>query len=236
MSLTGIRAIVFDVVGTLIHPEPPAARVYAEVGARFGSRLPVEAIAGRFAAAFRREEEADCAAGWRTSEERERQRWRTIVGRVLHDATDPAACFEELFEHFSRPGAWRLDAEVPALLDRLATRGYALGLASNYDGRLRRVLAGLPMLRLITHQVISSEVGWRKPAAGFFAAVGRAVGLPLNQILYVGDAWFNDYEGARAADLAALLLDPRGRAPAGAARITRLSDLLTCLPPRSPGP
>lgn len=236
MSLTNIRAVVFDVVGTLIHLEPPAAWVYAAVGARYGSRLAVEAIAGRFAAAFRREEEADRATGWRTSEERERQRWRTIVGRVLHDVPDPEACFAELFEHFSRPAAWRLDAEVPALLDQLAGRGYALGLASNYDGRLRRVLAGLPMLRRITHQIISSEVGWRKPAAGFFAAVGRAVALPLNKILYVGNTWENDYEGARAAGLAALLLDPHGRAPAGAARITQLSDLLTCLPPRSPAP
>jgi putative hydrolase of the HAD superfamily len=236
MSLTEIRAIVFDVVGTLIHPEPPAARVYAEVGARFGSRLSVEAIAGRFAAAFQREEEADRAAGWRTSEERERQRWRTIVDRVLDDVTDPEACFEELFEHFSRPEAWRLDAEVPGLLEQLARRGYALGLASNYDGRLRRVLAGLPVLQLITHQVISSEVGWRKPAVGFFAALGRVVGLPLNQILYVGDAWVNDYEGARAAGLPAVLLDPRGRAPVGVSRVTRLTDLLTCLPPGSPGP
>ena len=236
MPLTEIRAIVFDVVGTLIHPEPPAARVYAAVGARFGSQLAVEAIAGRFAAAFQREEEADRAAGWRTSEGRERQRWRTIVGQVLDDVADPEACFEELFEHFSRAEAWRLDAEVPALLDQLAARGYALGLASNYDGRLRRVLAGLPMLRLITHQVISSEIGWRKPAVGFFAALGYAVALPLSQILYVGDAWANDYEGARAAGLFALLLDPRGRSPAGVSRITQLSDLLTYLPPRSPVP
>ena len=236
MSLTEIRTIVFDMVGTLIHPEPPAARVYAEVGARCGSRLSVEAIAGRFAAAFQREEEADRTADWRTSEERERQRWRTIVGRVLDDVTDPEACFEELFEHFSRPEAWRLDAEVPGLLEQLARRGYALGLASNYDSRLRRVLAGLPVLRLITHQVISSEVGWRKPAARFFVALGRVVGLPLNQILYIGDSWVNDYEGARAAGLSALLLDPRGRAPAGVSRVTRLTGLVTCLPPGSPGP
>ncbi len=236
MPLAEIRAIVFDVVGTLIHPEPPAAQVYAAVGARFGSRLSGEAIVGRFMTAFQREEEADRAAGWRTSEERERQRWRTIVGQVLDDVVDSQACFEELFVYFSRPQAWRLDAEVPALLDQLAARGYTLGLASNYDERLRRVLAGLPVLRLITHRVISSEVGWRKPAAGFFMALGRTMGLPLGKILYIGDDWVNDYEGARAAGLSALLLDPRERSPAGASRIARLPDLLTYLPPQSRAP
>src|ERR1700693_3322915 len=32
-----IRAVAFDAVGTLIHPDPPAGEVYAAVGPRFGS-------------------------------------------------------------------------------------------------------------------------------------------------------------------------------------------------------
>src|SRR5207302_1039003 len=49
-----VRAVFFDAVGTLIHPEPPAGAVYAEVGRRHGSRLTAAEIARRFAAAFRR--------------------------------------------------------------------------------------------------------------------------------------------------------------------------------------
>ena len=49
----GVRAVVFDAVGTVIHPDPPAAEVYVEVGRRFGSRLGMADIVGRFAAAFR---------------------------------------------------------------------------------------------------------------------------------------------------------------------------------------
>src|SRR5207253_3715625 len=62
--LTGVRAVVFDAVGTLITPDPPAPAVYAEVGRKFGSRLGVEVIAARFRAAFRAGEETDRAAGW----------------------------------------------------------------------------------------------------------------------------------------------------------------------------
>lgn len=61
-QLTGVRAILFDAVGTLMRPEPAVAQVYREIGARFGSRLSVEEIAARFEDAFA---EADgLPVGW----------------------------------------------------------------------------------------------------------------------------------------------------------------------------
>src|SRR5262249_58022794 len=87
-----IRAACVAAVGTLIHPEPAAAAVYAEPGRRFGSRLDDAAVAARFAAAFRAEEDADRATGLRTDEDRERRRWRRIVARVLDDVADGEAC------------------------------------------------------------------------------------------------------------------------------------------------
>ena len=72
-----IRAIYFDAVGTLIHPEPAAHRVYSEAGRRHGSLLSPEEIRVRFGHAFRRQEEADRTSGWRTSEARETLRSST---------------------------------------------------------------------------------------------------------------------------------------------------------------
>src|SRR5437763_10039141 len=105
--LDGVRAVVFDSVGTLIFPEPSAAAVYARVGKAHGSRLGRGAIGPRFTTAFRRQEALDRAAGLRTSEEREDERWRTIVAEVLPDVADPDGCFRELFAHFGQPDAWR---------------------------------------------------------------------------------------------------------------------------------
>jgi putative hydrolase of the HAD superfamily len=205
----GIRAVVFDAVGTLIYPEPSAPAVYAAVAHRLGSRLTEKVVAIRFAVAFAGQEALDRAAGWRTSEERERRRWRQIVGEVLDDVSDPSRCFDGLFGHFSRPEAWRSDPPVEDALDKLRER-YILGVASNYDARLRSVLRGLPQLRAIEHVIISSEVGWRKPAPQFFEALCRQVGRPPAEILFVGDDPVNDYGGAMAAGLAAILVDKLG--------------------------
>jgi putative hydrolase of the HAD superfamily len=209
--LHGIGAIVFDAVGTMIYPMPPAPILYAEVGRRFGSNRVAAEIAPRFITAFAREEAIDHANGLRTSETREIERWRRIVGQVLDDVSDQDACFRELFEHFSRPEAWRCDPDAAATIETLVQRGYALGMASNYDQRLRSVVAGLAALRPLQHLVISSEVGWRKPAPQFFLAVCQAFDLIPERILYVGDDLANDFEGARAAGLLSVLFDPKGK-------------------------
>lgn len=222
-----IRAIAFDAVGTLIHPDPPAAEIYAAVGQRFGSRLDARAIGVRFRQAFARQEQKDRAAGLRTDERREIERWRDIVAEVLDDVNVAEACFAVLYEHFAQPWAWRTSAGAASVLAQLGARGFRLALASNYDQRLRRVVAGMPEFAAIEHLVISSEVGWRKPAPQFFAALCRNLELPARDVLLVGDDRDNDFEGGMAAGLQTLLFDRCGRSlDLGPRRIGTLEELL----------
>jgi putative hydrolase of the HAD superfamily len=219
--------LFFDAVGTLLHPEPSAPAVYATVGRRFGSRLDESIIATRFRAAFRRQEEMDHANGLRTDEGREVARWRAIVREVLDDVTDAEACFAELYAHFARADAWRCVPETAEVLETLAARGHVLGIASNFDHRLRGLVEYLPALRAVRQLVISSEVGWRKPAQEFFAEMCRQAGSTPEQILYVGDDLINDYRGARTAGMRTVLLAPHGCAVVPVeARIEYLRDLL----------
>jgi putative hydrolase of the HAD superfamily len=215
-----IRTIFFDAIGTLILPQPAVAETYAAVGRKYGSRLGVEEIAARFRRTFQREEEEDRRAGWRTDEAREERRWRTIVGNVLDDVTDLGACFAELWHHFAQPRAWRC-VEGAEVLAALAGRGYRLGLASNYDSRLRSVLAGLPELKPLTLLAISSEVGWRKPAPEFFARLAQLAETNPGEILFIGDDPVNDVEGPRTAGLQVLPFDPYG----GGSCLRRMGDL-----------
>jgi putative hydrolase of the HAD superfamily len=148
-----------------------------------------------------------------------------------------------LWDHFARPAAWRYLPGAGAVLAELARRGYALGVASNFDRRLRSVVAGLPELAPVRHIVISAEVGWRKPAPAFFAALTAAVGGRPDEVLLVGDDFANDYAGATAAGLRAVLLDPAGPPgyPAqpgrpGVRTIRGLSELPQLIPAGTPTP
>jgi putative hydrolase of the HAD superfamily len=227
----GTRAVFFDAVGTLIRPDPPAPAVYAEAARRFGSRLDLPAVAQRFRAAFRRQEEIDHAGGLRTDEAREVARWRAIVAEVLDDVSDPEGCFAFLYGHFARPAAWRCDAEAAVVLAALAGCGYRLGIASNFDERLRRVAEGLPGLAPVEYLVISSEVGWRKPAPAFFHQMCAQSGLASGEVLLVGDDLVNDYAGAHACGMHALLFDPEGTGQVPSeARLSRWAELLAAAP------
>jgi putative hydrolase of the HAD superfamily len=209
MSADPIRAVFFDAVGTLIHPEPDAATVYAAIGQRFGSRLEIDVVRQTFARACARRDRLDRMNGWRTDEAREVERWRSIVGEVLTDVTDVDACFAALYEHFAQAEKWSCDPAAANVMAELTRCGYLTGIASNFDSRLRRVLRGFSELA-IQPLVLSSEVGWRKPAAGFFDALCQLSQSSPAGVLYVGDDPINDYEGARNAGCQAVLVSPRG--------------------------
>jgi putative hydrolase of the HAD superfamily len=207
----GIKAVFFDAVGTLIFPDPPAWAVYAEVARRRGVEPNLLALPTPMWEAFRAEEEADRAAGWVTSEEREAARWRRIVYDALAGVPDPEACFRELFDHFARPSAWHVNDDAAIVFSTLQRGGVVLGLASNFDARLWSVLRGHDVLASVRDRVvISAAVGYRKPAKQFFDAVVKAAGCAPEEILHVGDHRENDYEGAIAAGLNAMLFDPGG--------------------------
>jgi putative hydrolase of the HAD superfamily len=226
MIPSNVKAIFFDAVGTLIHPDPPAIQVYAEVGHRLGSQLSVEAIKKLFHASFKDQDRIDRANNFTTNEFREAERWRSIIAASLPDVIDLDRAFSELFSHFAKPSSWRCEMDAPPVLQELAKRGYLLGMASNFDSRLRQVVRGIPELSLLKHVVISSEVGWRKPSQMFFDAICRMVDLKAEQILYVGDDRVNDYEGARLAGLKSVLFATQDDSSQAHSGIKRLRELL----------
>ena len=223
-----IRAVVFDAVGTLIRMEPSPADVYAEFAARFGSRLDADEIRRRFGVAFAAQEHIDAERRHRTDEERELERWQQIVGEVIDDCGDQQGLFQALYDHFAMPSAWRCDPDASRVLASLKHRGFVVGMASNFDHRLRPIAAGLPDLAGLDRLWVSSEIGWKKPAGGFFHEVSRTLEMESGHILFVGDDMVNDYTGASKAGMPALLLDPRGRSGlSDQGRIGRLTELLT---------
>ncbi|MGD1020181.1 MAG: HAD-IA family hydrolase [Verrucomicrobiia bacterium] len=198
----GRRAIFFDVGGTLIRPHPSVGAVYASVARRYGISRTADEMEG----AFRRSWAALKRPGLTVSR---KEWWRELVFRVL--GLENQACFEELYEVFARPDAWRVFPEVEDTLREARARGLHVGVLSNWDERLRGLLEGLGLARHFDSLTISCEVGVEKPAAEIFLAALRAAGVSAGRAVHVGDSYEEDVRGAEAAGISAVLVDREGR-------------------------
>jgi putative hydrolase of the HAD superfamily len=206
--MQGVRAVLFDAVGTLIRVAPSVAEIYRGVGLRYGANVEQDEIGRRFAEAMRRENERDeWEWGHCTSEEREFERWKAIVASIFADSPRQTEIFAELWDTFGRAETWAAYDDVAPTLEVLAKRGFVLGVASNFDRRLRAVMAGLPALANVTHCFVSSELGHRKPSRRFFEAIQAELDLPLEAILLAGDDYENDFLAARECGWRAVHLD-----------------------------
>jgi putative hydrolase of the HAD superfamily len=204
----GIRGIVLDAVGTLIRPVPSVAEAYAAAGRRQGIVLDPDEVRRRFQVHFQTDDVHAAGGLLSTDEATERRRWRKIVAGVLPEIPAPEQAFDELWDHFGRAESWRSFPDAPQLLKALGGLGIAVCVGSNFDGRLRAVVQGLPELSgWASSLVISSEVGFRKPHRMFFQAACAHLGLPPEHVLCVGDDLENDVRGAIRAGLCGLLLD-----------------------------
>jgi putative hydrolase of the HAD superfamily len=198
--LEGIKSVFFDAVGTLLHPARPVIETYGLIAQRHGMEIDQS------------QEYHDSQAEWKTSEEREADRWRQIVCEALLESPNRDACFADLWEWYRHPKAWTAHPQTDSVLKELTRRGLTVGMASNFDARLAAIVEAIPELKLLSVRcVISSVVGWRKPSRRFFDEVIQLAGCRAEQILFVGDDVRNDFEGARDSGIRAVLLDPTGK-------------------------
>lgn len=193
-----IRYVLFDAVGTLCYPQPSVAAAYQQVGRRFGSLLTEDEIRPRFVQAYRRvfRDAADLA----TDATRERSRWRTVVADVFQEL--PGECddiLEALWEHFADPQHWPLYDDVGPTWSELSSLGLTLGIASNFDARLRRIIAGHACLASCEQVFVSTEIGYSKPALEFYRSIEQRLAAQPAEILIVGDDLENDVVAPRRA-------------------------------------
>ncbi len=87
---------------------------------------------------------------------------------------------------------------VDAVVARIAAR-YPLGLVSNYPdgGAIRRSLRTVGLDKYFRCVVVSADLGYVKPHPLLFAAVLKDLGLTSHEVLFVGDNWLADVQGAK---------------------------------------
>jgi putative hydrolase of the HAD superfamily len=200
-----IKTIFFDAADTLFYIRRGLGHTYAEVARKYGADPDPSDIKKAFSRAFG--SAPPLAFGNASEEERkklEKEWWRAVVENVyseigMFDEFGPH--FDELFEVF-RGEAWTLFPETVPVLSSLRSRGYSLGIISNFDSRVYDVMKGL----------------------GIFSLALERSGRESREVIHIGDDLCNDFHGARALGIRALLLDREGEY-AGVRGMDRIENL-----------
>jgi putative hydrolase of the HAD superfamily len=209
-GIEGIRVVMLDVGGVFHLPNHD--RVLEALG-----RAGVEADPDR----FDRAHYVGVAAleRWPGSEEgiwRAYEEAYAIEVGVSSDRLERA--ITELDAAFLGPGMW--SRVVPGSVDalrRLADTGLSLAIVSNADGTLEERLSnegicqvgpgrGVPVAVVLD----SAAVGVAKPDPGIFHLALAALGVDPGAAVHVGDTVGADVDGALAAGVRPLHLDPYG--------------------------
>lgn len=203
-----IRAVFFDAGHTLLHAAPSIGHVYQRVAREFGVEIePPERFTELLGPIFRKHMPAGSAA----SNEQDFALWRTVT-LEMHDrmpefrGVNFDAWFEALHERFGRGEVWSMYDDVPPVLSELRERGLKLGIVSNWDTRLRRIVRETGVEALVDFVKISCEVGWRKPNRAIFDAALSAADVKPHEALHVGDLYPEDVVGAHGAGLRPVMI------------------------------
>lgn len=207
-----IKAVFFDAAGTLFETREPVGQTYARIAREYGVYTNAGAVDAAFRRAFRAASPLAFGPGREAAELRrlEREWWHDLVAQTfdgLGQFSSFNSYFTSLFDFFSDPAHWTADPDAIQVLRTIRERGLVLGVISNFDYRLYRILEGLGLSPWLDSITISSEAGYAKPSPRLFEAALERHRIAPAEALHVGDSEHLDIAGASAAGLAAVLIN-----------------------------
>ncbi len=215
--MTGIRAVCFDLDGTLLRDDHVDGVVRA-VAAQLAQRYPgVDADA--LAAANERvwwdywPEVGDAwLAGLVAPDAVPTEVWRRALSEV--GVTDAAAAPLAFALHTEIEAvSFRLYEESAEVLRTLRTKGIRLALITNGPSALQRAkLRATGIEGAFDVVIVSGEHGVHKPDPAIFAMALAGLGVSAEEALHVGDNLVTDIDGARGAGLLPVWIDRGGGA------------------------
>jgi putative hydrolase of the HAD superfamily len=133
---------------------------------------------------------------------------------------------DTVYREFTDLANYALFEDVPPVLDRLRDAGLTLGVVSNFEEWLERLLERLGVREHFDVRVISGVEGLEKPDPRIFQLAMERAGVEAGGSVYVGDNPEFDVDPALALGMFPVLIDRRDRYPeATVARIASLDEL-----------
>lgn len=210
------RAVFFDAGNTLLRPYPSVEHVCTEVFGRNGYHVEQDDLKDAVEAGDKYYEERywQDDTFW-CSEHKARSLWvdlYSLVARELGINGDRRRLAQEIYDEFGFHHRWQLFPDVLSTLEGLKELGLKIGIISNWDSRLSDLCSGIGITDYLEFIMCSAVIGRLKPQPEIFhMALDRAEVRPI-EALHVGDHYYADVLGARAAGITPVLIHRTGNA------------------------
>ncbi len=166
---------------------------------------------------------------YRMNDDIDRAMWHEFYRSMLVDmgvTNLSTELLDEIYRQFAVPSNWALYPETLEAIALLKARGVTVGVGSNWDSSLPAILKYLGVLGCVDLVVVSSIIGFRKPAPQFFEEECVAAGLSPAEVMHVGDHPVADVEGALQSGLKAVLVWRQENPPALQTQVPVVDSLL----------
>jgi putative hydrolase of the HAD superfamily len=223
-----IKAVLFDMYGTLLFEEGGLSFRYAEMARRAG--LDVEAFTQARGLSMEKAMTGAIPDGI--------ERAKVILKEMGLEYTDQAARRLAKAEEEARFPAVHLYPSTIPTLRALRKAGYRLGLISDCTYLWRPILQRMGLERRFDAITLSCEAGMTKPHPRMYLDSCELLGVKPEECVFVGDGGSNELQGARSLNIVAVLIDQEW----GISRrtehhdydycVNNLNELLYLLPPR----
>ncbi|MHB0977388.1 MAG: HAD family hydrolase [Candidatus Aquicultorales bacterium] len=225
-----LKAVFFDAGNTLLYPHPGVPQVCTEVFSRLGRGASLETVreaVGKAEAFYEDRYKADDMF-W-ASEPAAADFWYDYYLEVAnHCGVDGIArkAAREIYDEFGKADRWRLFPDVLPALELLKSAGMKLGIISNWDTRLSRIVLSLGIGGYFDFVISSACVGFIKPQARIFELALERAEVGPDEAVHVGDHFYADVLGAGAAGIEPILLQRTARArPKGTRVVSDLAEV-----------
>ncbi len=230
-----IKAIFFDLDGTLRHSLPAGGEFFADYAIQLGLHATDE---DRLRALrwehFYWANSADLKADKKAYPD-DQVFWKMYARRQLVALGASNAQADELAplvtEHMAL--SYKPQSVVPGDVLRLLPalkETYTLGVISNREKPYGQEIESLGLSSFFELVLAGGEVSMWKPEPYIFVHACARLNIAPTEAVYVGDNYFADVVGARRAGLQPVLYDPRGIFPdPGCAKITSFDELTEVL-------
>lgn len=220
LNTEALKTVIFDLDGTLRHSVPHGETVFLEFAIKMGAPADLEArrAARQWAHSYWAQSE-NLLMDARNYGRENGEFWENYARRqlvALGVENVQALKWAPLLHKHMLENYNPVDTIPPDVIPTLAAlrqSEFILGLATNRSDPVDEYLEEVGLAEHFDFVFAAGEIGYWKPQPEIFHhALGLANAKP-HEAVYIGDNYIADIEGARAADIEAILIDPDGMFP-----------------------